>query len=119
MTLTLSPAAAATKPTGRGRRRHPRLDCGPYTFCLFQACADTPLEVAGVRNVSQSGIALITQRPLQPGALVTLNLFNAQRNIAFRLWMHAVYVNAQDDGLYHVGGAFTEEISAEEVQWLV
>jgi hypothetical protein len=50
---------------------------------------------------------------------VTLNLFNAQRNIALRVWMRTVYVNAQDDGMYHAGGAFTEEISPEEVQWLV
>ena len=119
MSLTQSPAAAPSQPTGRGRRRHPRVDCGPYSFCLFQICRDMPLELAGVRNVSQSGIGLLTQRRLQPGTLVTLNLFNAQRNIAFRVWMRVVYSNVQDDGMHLVGGAFTEEISAEEVAWLV
>jgi hypothetical protein len=119
MTQSLSSAPSIAPTTGRGRRRHPRFDCGPFTFCLFQVCADTPLEVAGVRNVSQSGIGLITKRLLSAGSLVTLNLFNAQRNVAFRVFMRVIYAHSQDDGLYHVGGAFTEEISPEEVQWLV
>jgi hypothetical protein len=119
MSLTLAPTVAATKPTGRDLRRHPRLDCGPYTFSLFQVNIDMPLELAGVRNVSQSGIGLITRRRLEPGSVLTLNLFNAQRNIAFRVWMRVVYVKAQADGLFQVGGPFTAEISQEEVQWLV
>jgi hypothetical protein len=78
-----------------------------------------PLELAGVRNVSQSGVGLLTRRRLEPGTLVTVNLFNAQRNIAMRMWMRVVFANALDDGTHQVGGEFTEEISAEEVQWLV
>jgi hypothetical protein len=118
MSLTLAPVAV-TKPTGKDLRRHPRFDCGPYTFSLFQVERDMPPELAGVRNVSQSGIALITKRPLEPGTLVTVNLFNARRNIAFRVVMRVVYAKPQDDGLYCVGGPFTDEISQEEVQWLV
>jgi hypothetical protein len=119
MSHSLSPAVSAAKPSGKGRRRHPRFECGPYSFGLFQVCADMPLELAGIRNISQAGIGLTVKRQLRPGVLVTLNLFNAQRNIAFRVRMQVVYVSAQTYGTFHVGGAFTQELSPEEVQWLV
>jgi hypothetical protein len=36
-----------------------------------------------------------------------------------RVWMRVVYANAKDDGMDQIGGAFTEEMSAEEVQCVV
>jgi hypothetical protein len=76
------------------------------------------LELAGVRNISQSGAGLLFHRPLHMGRFVTLNLFNAQRNFAARVTFRVIHCETAGDGIFLLGGAFTQELSAEEVQWL-
>jgi hypothetical protein len=110
--------APTDRPRGEQRRRHPRFACEPTTFALVQASPDTPLELAAVRDISQSGVGLLFRRHLQPGRTVLLNLFNARRNFACRLVMRVVYVSPQPDATFRVGGAFTQELSAIEVSWL-
>ncbi len=119
MTQTLAPAKRPAKKRYKDRRRrHERFPCGPYTFGLIQATCDTPLELAGVRNVSQSGAGLLFHRRLEHGRLVLLNLFNARRNFAMRVTFRVIYCEEHKDGLYLLGGAFSQEMSPEEVQWL-
>ncbi len=111
-------ARRASKRRLETRRRHPRFPCGPCTFGLLAAGRDTPLELVGVRNISQSGAGLVLNRFIEPGSVVILNLFNWRRNIATRVPLRIVHASQHDDGNFLVGGAFTEELSAEEVQWL-
>jgi PilZ domain len=110
--------APSARPRGEQRRRHPRFPCEPTTFGLVQASPDTPLELAGVRDISQSGVGLLFRRRLNPGRTVVLNLFNARRNFACRLVMRVVYASAQPDGTFRLGGTFTQELSPAEVDWL-
>jgi len=91
------------------RRKYPRFRCGPATFCILVAGTHVKPDLAGVRDISRGGIGLILARPIKPGKVVTLNLFNVTRNFA----------NKQVDGSYFVGGAFGEPLIEEEVQWLV
>src|SRR5262245_61101078 len=118
MAQTLVPAVRPTKRYRDRRRRHPRFVCGPNTFGLISASPDTPLELAGVHNLSQSGAGLVFHRSLAIGRFVMLNLFNAQRNFAARVTFRVIHCAESKDGIYTVGGAFTQELSAEEVQWL-
>jgi hypothetical protein len=114
----LKKAARPAKRYKDRRRRHQRFRCGPQTFGLIQAFLDTPLELTGVRDISQSGAGLMFHRRLEPGRRVILNLFNARRNFATRTTLRVIYCDEHKDGLYFVGGAFSQEISPEEVQWL-
>ncbi len=118
MTSTVTTARRASKYRIESRRRHPRFPCGPCTFGLLAAGKDTPLELVGVRNISQSGAGLVLNRFIEPGSVVVLNLFNWRRNIATRALLRVVHTSPHPDGTYLLGGAFTEELSAEEVQWL-
>ena len=118
MSVTLSPKDAASPATPEQRRRHPRFECGPYTFGLLQEGRDARLELVGVRNISQSGVGLVGNRAIEEGKIVTLNLFNSQRNFATRVLMRVVYANRQPDNTFFLGGAFTQEIGKEEVDWL-
>jgi hypothetical protein len=115
---TASPTARKAKPYKDRRRRHERFPCGPYTFGLLHANPYMPLELTGVRNVSQSGAGLIFHRRLEAGQAVTLNLFNARRNFATRVTLRVIYCDEHRDGLFLLGGAFSQEIGPEEVQWL-
>lgn len=118
MTSTVTTARRASKHKRESRRRHPRFPCGPCTFGLLAVGRDTPLELVGVRNLSQSGAGLVLNRFIEPGSVVILNLFNWRRNIATRVPFRIVHASQHEDGNFFVGGAFTEELSAEEVQWL-
>jgi hypothetical protein len=118
MTSTVTTARRASKRQRESRRRHPRFPCGPCTFGLLAAGRDTPLELVGVHNLSQSGAGLVLNRFIEPGSVVLLNLFNWRRNIATRVPFRIVHASQHEDGTFFVGGAFTEELSAEEVQWL-
>jgi hypothetical protein len=115
-TLTKSPPTVK-KYTDR-QRRHERFPCGANTFGLIQATCDTPLELAGVRNISQSGAGLLFHRRLEAGRVVLLNLFNARRNFATRMTFRVIYCEEHKDGLFLLGGAFSQELSPEEVNWL-
>jgi hypothetical protein len=110
--------ASSAEPRREQRRRHSRFDCDDDTFGLVLASPDTPLELAGVRNISQSGAGLIFGRRLHPGRVVVSNLFNARRNFACRVAMRVVYANAWPDGIFHLGGIFIQELSLAEVEWL-
>ena len=101
------------------RRKYPRSRCGPATFCILVAGTHVKPDLAGVRDISRGGIGLILARPIKPGKVVTLNLFNVTRNFACQVVMRVIYANKQVDGSYFVGGAFGEPLIEEEVQWLV
>jgi hypothetical protein len=114
-------ATKTTRPVRRykdRRRRHERFICGPHTFGLLQASADTPLELTGIRNISRSGAGLLLHRRLEIGRCVVINIFNSRRNFATRVTCRVVYCEEHKDGFFVLGGAFAEELSPEEVQWL-
>ena len=118
MPQTLTQAPKTAKKYKDRQRRHQRFSCGPNTFGLIQATSDTPLELAGVRNISQSGAGLVFHRRLEIGRLVLLNIFNARRNFATRTTFRVIYSEEHQDGLFLLGGAFAQELSPEEVNWL-
>lgn len=118
MSSTVTTVRRAPKRRLESRRRHPRFPCGPCTFGLLAAGKDTPLELVEVRNISQSGAGLVLKRFVEPGTVVILNLFNWRRNIATRVPLRAIHASQNADGTFFLGGAFTEELSPEEVQWL-
>jgi hypothetical protein len=118
MAGALSHKVSTTNPPPEQRRRHPRFPCGSSTFGLVQEGPDTPLELVGVRNISQSGVGLVAKRGLELRKIVTLSLFNYQRNFATRVLLRVVYANQQPDHTYFLGGAFIHEIGSEEVEWL-
>ena len=111
--------AAPPGPSVTRQRKHPRFPASPNTFCLLGTGRDGPAELAGVRNISRGGVGVVFARRMEPGEVVTVNLFNWKRNFACRVVMRVVYANAQADGTFFLGGAFTEEMAEEEVQWLV
>jgi hypothetical protein len=118
MSSTL-PSPIPAQPGFEQRRKYPRFPCGPATFCIVVAGPFVKPDLAAVRDISRGGIGLILARRIQPGKVVTLNLFNVTRNFACQVVMRVIYTNKQADGSYFVGGAFGEELIDEEVQWLV
>jgi hypothetical protein len=74
---------------------------------------------AKVRNISAGGISILTSRPVQLDTVIEVSLFNKSRNFDCTVPLRAIYLIDSPEGTYILGGAFTRELSDEEVRGLL
>lgn len=107
------------QPDLKDRRRSVRYPCNLATSQHLVAVVDAVGGVSKVRNISVDGISLIVSRRLDPEAIVNLQLVNRGRLFGCQVPMRVVYVLDHPEGDFIVGGAFTRELSVEEVMGLL
>ena len=88
---SLSSAHPDHLPKGR-RWKKVRQPCGPDTQCRLQASLESPPESVRIRNLSGFGISLILGRRLEPGTVLTLDLFNRPHRFDCQVTMRVVSV---------------------------
>jgi len=71
---------------------------------------------ARVRDISATGIGLVCGRSFDAGRLLRVEIQAAEQTAAFMVCV--VRALKQPDGDWLVGGAFTEKLSAEQLQTL-
>ena len=113
-------SADSPNPFPRGRRwKKVRFPCSPETSChLFTDPARSP-ESVRVRNLSGIGISLILSRPVAPGTLVTVDLWNPSRRVDCRVPARVVSLDQDSEGRFILEGAFTRELSNEALKGLL
>lgn len=108
-------------PTSRGadRRRATRYPCNLETANHLIAQLEGDVWPARVRNVSVTGISLVLARRVEPETVVNLELFNKVHHFYCKLPLRVVYILERADGTFMLGGAFSRDLTNEELQGLL
>jgi hypothetical protein len=96
---------------GPERRTQPRHSCAydvPYRI-------DNQFGTARIRDVSIGGIGMILPGAIRPGELLTVELPDPTRNSWRLKLLRVVHAEAQSDGGWRVGSAFTKTLTADEL----
>jgi PilZ domain len=105
---------------GLERRESERFRCNWYPTVSFLARARTLLAGRGViRDVSRTGIALISEQILEPGTLLAIQLRSQQHGYSDVLSARIVRVVHQDDGSCLLGCRLSRSLSNDELAALL
>ncbi len=115
-TRILPPDAA--EPPGPERRRFPRQPAGLAIRSHVVATGFGDLWPKAIHTLSAGGISLIVNRPINPGEVITLDLYHIPRRFACQLQLRVVS-RTEYEGAYLVGGAFTRPLTQEELRGLL
>ncbi|SRR5260370_29677055 len=116
---SLRPTPIPGQLRGTERRKAIRYQCGLETASYLLAQIENDSYPAKVRNISVTGVSLIVARRLEPEAVVGLELYNKARRFYCKVPLRAIYIMELADGQFMVGGAFTRELSANELAGLL
>jgi hypothetical protein len=108
-------AAEVSRPE---RRRFPRHPGALAIRSHLVATGFGDLWPKAIHTISAGGISLIVDRPIDPGEVMTLDLYHIPRRFACQLQLHVVS-RTEYEGAYLVGGAFTRALTQEELRGLL
>jgi hypothetical protein len=83
------------------------------------AVLDQPHSPAQVRDLSTSGAVLCLRHLVEPGALLTIEIYNSTGHFWHRKTLFVRQVESQYDGSYRVGGTFTWPLSETQLHELL
>ena len=105
-------------PDPRDRREAERFPVNADAACTFAAPVVENLGPTRIRNVSMSGIGLLTVRRVQPGTLLALSLANPAKGFARTVLVSVVHATPQSGG-WLLGGTFQTPLTYQEMTALV
>ena len=110
---------AATPPSGPPeRRRASRHICGPEVACRLVAEPGTDFW-ARVQNISTGGLALVLDRMIPTGKVLTAELHHRGRGFSCRRQIRVIYTLQETTGELLAGAAFHPELTGQDLQQLV
>jgi hypothetical protein len=89
------------------------------TNCKLAEAPATGRMSARIRNISRGGINLLVPQPLQPGALLSVELPGGGAGDEYFVLACIIHSAAQPNGEWGLGCTFARELTEEEVQSLV
>ena len=96
------------------RRRSKRLSPTRLTPCMIRTAANGEA-VGWVHNVSVAGGGLLSSRPFDVGAALTVLFINAAHTFALSAEMRVVRCYRVVNGDYYLGGQFTQPLRYDEI----
>lgn len=88
------------------------------TMCKLAEAPATGRMSAKIRNISRGGVNLLVPQPLDPGALLSIELPGDGAGDEYFVLACVAHANAQRNGEWSLGCTFARELSEEEVQSL-
>lgn len=104
-------------PPGTERRKWPRYPVQGLRASVIRE-SDKAFWAAEPQNLSRNGIKLLLDQRIETGTKTSVIVYRDNQRILFQVPMQVVYVVAQPGNRWVVGGAFTRELSEQEVQGL-
>jgi hypothetical protein len=101
------------------RRATIRFLCTLEPLCFPLQTAGAACCQARVQNISQTGIGLLLDQPLEPGTIVGLDMGSQSRRRARVLMARVIHVTAQGDGSWLVGCEFTFQLTDRDLKALL
>jgi hypothetical protein len=106
-------------PSGSERRKSERFLRGSWTSARVTTTQGEEREVLAVFNLSFGGVRLVLRDPIDQNAVAGIRLSHSLRDFACQVPVHVVYTEKYSNGHTILGGAFTRELRAAEIQELV
>ena len=100
-------------------RAEERFPMGPDSACVFASPVLEDMEPIRVKNISSTGIGLITSMRLEPGLLMAIKLVNRAKNFSKTMLVRIVHVTLQPGNSYLIGGTLDTPLTYEELSLLV
>jgi hypothetical protein len=123
MAVLAETAGAARSRRILERRRSHRFACGLGTsrHLVIKLLGAPPFAscVAHVRNLSVEGISLISDRPIEEGTELAIDVYRPGRFGHCSLRMRIVYCLTHPEGEYIIGAEFDRELLPQEIHALL
>jgi hypothetical protein len=74
---------------------------------------------AGLRNLSQTGRGLLSDRPFEPGKVIQIALARMSSGAVYVLKAQVAHVTEGTEGTYHVGARLLDELTHDDWQTLM
>ena len=100
------------------RRRFPRHAANVATQSHLVATDVGEVSPRSILSISAGGISLITDLPIAPGRIATLDLYHIARRFFCQIPVRVVTLTGSE-GSFIVRGAFTRELTQGELQALL
>jgi hypothetical protein len=100
---------------GVERRKWPRFPVRGLCASVVRE-SDKAFWAAEPQDLSRSGIRLVAQARIETGTQAEVVVYRDDECILFQVSMQVVYVVAQPGNRWVIGGAFTRELSEDEMQ---
>ncbi len=100
------------------RRQEFRYPCNLDVVCRPVMSDGAALVTAQGRDISENGIRLTVARPVEPGGLMDMRIQDSAQNISLSRLLRVIYIQAEPDGRWTLGGEFYHELSYEELEAL-
>jgi hypothetical protein len=110
------PAAALLPADRRGVPRH-AYELQP--FCCFASDGEAGSPPARVRDISTTGIGLLLEQPLKPGAVLILRLQVSDGRLSRPLPARVMHSTPQPDGGWLVGCQFVRPLGSQQLRALL
>jgi hypothetical protein len=101
------------------RRRAQRHVCNLETSCRLVASVAGNAQIVRVRNISASGISLVLNGPVEPETILYIELLNRPTSFLCLIRLRVVYSVEHPNGVFIVGGAFLQALTAEQLTGLL
>jgi hypothetical protein len=112
MLTEVLPAAKTERRTST-RHHSPCVPCH-ITTRLTSAPSEAPM-----CDLSREGAAVLLPEPIEPGKLITVELFNQTGNFWHLKLLRVVHATPHDESTWKVGGMFLRTLSGEAVEALL
>ncbi len=106
-------------PAPDDQRTWERFPCRARATCRPALAPDGPDTPVEVLNISPSGIGLLAAQEVETGALLSLDLEDAEGRPATTMLACVVHVTPQEGGHWALGCNFIRELSEQELQALL
>ena len=109
---------AETRPV-QERRTEERYPPSPNTFCSLASPVVETFGPVRLKNISREGIGFLTNKKVEPGTLMALELKNNMKATTKVLLVKLMHVTPQTGGVYLAGGTFSVPLTFEELMTLM
>jgi hypothetical protein len=101
------------------KRQWVRHAVGDEVTCHLQAGPAFDFWAVRVLNLSAGGISLVLDRLVPTGKVLTVELHHAGRGFSCQRPIRIIYTFKDSSGAFTVGGAFSPDLSEQDIQGLV
>jgi hypothetical protein len=98
------------------RRRAERYACELQPFVTEWGSGTGESSTARVRNISTTGLALVTPARVRPGRVLVIKLMRQAEGLSRPLLLRVIHSTQQPDGSWLSGGAFVRHLSEGELE---
>ena len=97
------------------QREAERFPSGPNVACVFASPVVEDFGPIRIKNISMTGIGLLSNKTLVVGMRLTVKLTNSAKNASRTMLVRVAHVTPQPGGVFLIGGTLDTPLTYEEL----